>query len=59
MLILRDRTPRFQSKAYLEYDAYFENMNKKEDFKLADILLPYQRKFISSPQRKKIWISSR
>ena len=32
---------------------------KKEDFKLADILLPYQRKFISSPQRKKIWISSR
>lgn len=32
---------------------------KKEDFKLADILLPYQRRFVSSAQRKKIWVSSR
>lgn len=28
-------------------------------FQLSDILLPYQRKFIEAPHRKKIWVSSR
>ena len=34
-------------------------MKAKEQFKLADILLPYQKRFVSAPERKKIWVSSR
>ena len=31
----------------------------KSDFKLIDIALPYQREFILSPKKRKIWLSSR
>ena len=34
-------------------------MAESKEFKLVDILLPYQKKFASAPQRKKIWVAGR
>ena len=35
-------------------------MNEKsQKFSLIDLALPYQKKFITARQRKKIWVSSR
>lgn len=32
---------------------------KEKEFKLVDILLPYQRQFVESPKKKKLWLAGR